>query len=890
MRKRVASVLTAGIILTLGGVFLAAQEKIQPVELRLVPFSHLDLSWLGTQKEVESRFSEILTAAIEKARANPDYRFFIDNVYLVERYMTLHPERTPLLKELVAKGQLEINPQWAIPHTDDNTGEGVVRNIFYAKKFVKENFGVASTVLSYSDLPEWMVQTPQILRGSGIEFVVMTRLGPPGVPLVWWQGLDGSRVLTASIGYGGTALMTRGITVDAGTMKATGFGELLKKAAGPFKGSPLVSSLGSDLFLPVKNLERNVEEWNAQSEDVKIRLSTFREYYEKVKGRLDLPIVSGEVPDPWVGYKETVFAQTWQDEQKAANLLLTAEKLATASHLLGSRHYPGAAVAEAWNWLARAADHNYVGIGGREGDEVKVGLRQKALFAAQDIIDRSVSFLAERVKVPGRPCIPLVVFNPLSWRRTDLVAAHVTFYPDIESLARNVDWKAYPGLPTEQARVAALLAGADTWPIGKNDKMVLEDAEGKQVQFQETFTWRSVGKGEAYLLFLAEDVPPLGYKTYYLYPSKEERRAPGAVKAEEGGLENQYLRVNINPATGAFSLLEKGTGKVLVNGATVVLETYADASVYRSGKPPTPLPVKLNRVEILERGPVRARLRLLYAANHPGIQALYTDLSLTTQSRLDVESTIKYDDSEVKDILIAGQLFPLALKKPQFHYGAPYGHSAMTNIRPGLLEQYSPGADTAFLPAEFFKISRSIQQWLAVSGDGMGFTIASNRRLFALTDDHVKCVMLGVTPPEPQRAEVLHSGKVVSRFTMTPLSGSWQEAKAYRSGWESNSPLISYSVENAVGDKTLPASLSFLSASSDHAIVTVLKKAEEGEGVIVRLFEAEGREGKTGLTFFRPVREAWVANLLEEKQAAASPGEVTLGKNEIKTVRFRLQE
>jgi alpha-mannosidase len=599
-----------------------------------------------------------------------------------------------------------------------------------------------------------------------------------------------------------------------------------------------------------------------------------------------LPVFSGEVPDGWMGYKETVYAKTFQDEQTASNLLLTAEKLATFSHLAGWADYPGTSIAEAWKWLVRASDHNYDGIGGRESDEVKIKLRKEAMWAAQDVIDNSLAFIGEKVKIPDQPCLPIVVFNPLSWRRTDLVSAHVTLYPEIESL-RNFDWAAYPGAATE-ARGTAIRQIIDTWPLPKAEKMVLEDADGKQIDFQTSFARREAAKGEAYLTFLAEEVPPLGYKTYYLRPSKEQSRSSNPVKATEGGLENDHLRVSIDRTSGAFTLQDKSSGKTIVKGLSVAVAKYANAVSYKTGKP-QPIPLTLDRLEIVENGPVRAKVRLVYKTGHPVIQALSTELTLTRRNTLNVETTVRYDDAAAKDTVIVTQLFPLALKEPQFEYGVPYGHNGMTGLRPGLLEEYSPGTEAAFLPPEVYRISRIAQQWLDVGGEGGGFSIASNRRMFQVIGNDLQWMLFGMPPSEPQRAEVLHSGTVVSRFEITPHTGSWQEAKSYRSGWELNTPLLSYTVENAVGGRTLPPSLSFLSSSSDHAVVTVVKEAEDGDGIVVRLFEAEGREGNGTLGLFRPVREAYAVNLLEQGQAPVSLERLPLRKDEIKTLKLALK-
>jgi len=268
---------------------------------------------------------------------------------------------------------------------------------------------------------------------------------------------------------------------------------------------------------------------------------------------------------------------------------------------------------------------------------------------------------------------------------------------------------------------------------------------------------------------------------------------------------------------------------------------------------------------------------------------LSTKLSLTERNGLDIETIVEYNDLEAKETLLVSQRFPLGLKNPQFHYGIPYGHSSMNNVRQGLMRLYESVKGPAFMPLEWYRVSRTAQRWLDVSNGDFGFTLASNRQMFVVRDDRVECVLLAVTPAEAGKAEAIRSGKVVSRFRVVPHSGSWRTQKTYRSGWELNSPLIAYTVNDTVSTKTLPPSLSFLSTSSGHAVVTVLKKAEDGDGVVVRLFEAEGEDGMMDIVFFRPVESAWLCNLLEEREDRVKLNRIKLKGNEIKTLRLLLQ-
>ena len=95
----------------------------------------------------------------------------------------------------MAGGQIEAGPTWTGLHNSHQPGETLVRNILYAKLFLRERLGVDAVGCTRSDLPDYTPQEAQIFARSGVPFIQMTRQGPRDQRLFWAESPDGSRVL-----------------------------------------------------------------------------------------------------------------------------------------------------------------------------------------------------------------------------------------------------------------------------------------------------------------------------------------------------------------------------------------------------------------------------------------------------------------------------------------------------------------------------------------------------------------------------------------------------------------------------------------------------------------------------------------------------------------------
>ncbi len=125
-------------------------------------------------------------------------------------------------------------------------------------------------------------------------------------------------------------------------------------------------------------------------------------------------------------------------------------------------------------------------------------------------------------------------------------------------------------------------------------------------------------------------------------------------------------------------------------------------------------------------------------------------------------------------------------------------------------------------------------------------------------------------------------------YSLYPHEGDWREAGTYRAGFEFNNPLVAEQTALHVGE--LPAKgMAFLTVEPENLVVTAVKPsgnptasfsaraADSAHGLTVRLYEAEGKPAKGAIRLAGGIREAWSANMLEEKQK-----KLTLGGGELR--------
>ena len=839
--------------------------------VHVVPFSHLDLFWLGNQEECLSRGNRIISEMMERIDEDQDFRFLLEIVVFVKNFAECHSEKVEKLRALVKDGKVEVGPRWAGIYQNRQSGEDLVRNILYAKQFLRKFSNTDSDSANLGDLPGYTPQYPQILSKAGIHNIIITRGGPKNAPLYFWEGLDGSRVLTWFSSRGYWWARNRGLHMDKEKVQKKELEEEIREIE-RLTPAPILMHWGIDLILPAKNLSKNIKEWN-QSSQIKLKMSTPTQYFREARKTPGIPILSGEVPSVWPARAHGLGV-------KATNALLSAEKFATVSYLLGLGDYPHQELKSAWQRLLQGMDHNGGGQGAIEGNKRKLEYHKAAIFLGEEILRSSLRLIAENVEVKqGSQCNPIVVFNPLSWNREDLAIAHVTFHGDVEA-----------------------------FNIAKYRNVVLKDDKGNEIPFQYLDVREGVSR-DVTISFHAKDIPSLGYNTFYLVPSNEPSDYGKSCQVREEGdrnsgedskrwttgkevlvLENSNYLVMVNQSTGLVDITDKKKNLEVVRGMRLLaLEERASNLWGRAGFTGRIFENAITAVKMVENGPISAKVSI--EGNIRGSATKQEIVLYKNIPRIDVVDVISWEPIQALRIQ---HLFPLVIEDPQVNYGIPYGANSFENIIPNS----GPKEKGDEIPETIWRYSREIQKWIDLSNERYGVTIASDGISVEIGKPSLVKFNLVKGNRSPfcriikgEKTDYLWRpprGEYIFGFSLNFHEGNWKRAKSYRKGWELQNPLVCVSVNDPVSNKKFSSRRSFCDVSADNVVVTVLKKSEKSDLPILRLYEAEGKTGAIKVNFLKPLKDVTEVNLLEEEMESLENSANQVTGYEIKTLRLKI--
>ncbi|MBN2317402.1 MAG: hypothetical protein JXM79_25995, partial [Sedimentisphaerales bacterium] len=102
------------------------------------------------------------------------------------------------------------------------------------------------------------------------------------------------------------------------------------------------------------------------------------------------------------------------------------------------------------------------------------------------------------------------------------------------------------------------------------------------------------------------------------------------------------------------------------------------------------------------------------------------------------------------------------------------------------------------------------------------------------------------------------------RYAIMPHAGNWQEGDVYREAEKFN--LLLEAAQAGRGGGDLPKQMSLIDIESKDIILSTLKKCEYRDSLVLRLFNPTLKDVDTKITFFRPIKEAWLTNMNEERR------------------------
>ena len=172
------------------------------LELTAIGHSHLDLAWLWPIRETKRKACRTFAHQITNMRRYPDYIYGASQPQQFQFVKDSHPALYAQLQEFARRGQLECQgAMWVEADCNLPSGESLIRQIIYGKRFFREEFGQEIRICWLPDVFGYNGNLPQILKKSGIPYFLTIKLSwnehnPFPNRSFRWQGIDGSEVLT----------------------------------------------------------------------------------------------------------------------------------------------------------------------------------------------------------------------------------------------------------------------------------------------------------------------------------------------------------------------------------------------------------------------------------------------------------------------------------------------------------------------------------------------------------------------------------------------------------------------------------------------------------------------------------------------------------------------
>lgn len=167
-----------------------------------IAHTHIDVEWLWTRDQTKEKIQRSFATAASLMERYPECIFMLSQPELYRYLKEEAPEKYEELKQLVKEGRWE--PEGAMyVESDCNliSGESLVRQILFGKKFFMDEFGTDCKVLFLPDVFGYSAAMPQILKKSGIRHFVTSKISwnetnTMPVDCFMWQGIDGSEIFT----------------------------------------------------------------------------------------------------------------------------------------------------------------------------------------------------------------------------------------------------------------------------------------------------------------------------------------------------------------------------------------------------------------------------------------------------------------------------------------------------------------------------------------------------------------------------------------------------------------------------------------------------------------------------------------------------------------------
>ena len=769
--------------------------------------THIDVAWLWTYAQTKEKAQRSFSIVVELMKRYPEYRFTISQPQLLEYLKEEAPTVYADIKELVKQGRIDIEgAMWVEPDCNLPSGESLVRQIIWGKKFIKDEFDMDSKILWLPDVFGYSVAIPQILKKSGVDKFVTSKIGwnefnQIPYDLFKWVGVDGTEVSTyfmtcrdkawdnlrATTYVGEITPAYIWGTWDRQQQKEYTDEVFMTYGYGDGGGGPTEEMLEMQRRLHQGVLGIPKTEMMTTTESLNRIESKFEKSIEEIgktpkwKGELYLEFHRGTY---------TSVGKIKRYNRKTEFMLHNAEVLSVLNMLKHTGEYDKKTIDKTWKTVLLNQFHDVLpGSSIYPVYDDAFAMYETAQKDIKAVISDKIDELAQNIKGENKT----VVFNPNGFEMTDVIKF-----------------------------------------------------------------------GDKYIT--AENIPSMGWCVI------DNTDEICTVKVENKAIENKFYKVVFDDDFDIISIYDKRNNREVIKSGQKANELimYEDLpysydawelSVYHKDK-------KYKIDEVVSYKPIfegaRAGFEIVKRFRNSTITQkiyLYNELD-----RIDFDTVV---DWHLRHIIVKAA-FPVDVNTNKATYEIQFG-----NIERNHTENTS--WDVA-------KFETCAHKWADISDNGYGMALMNDCKYgHSVVDDstlQLSLLRCGNNFDEKPNDQ----GEHIMSYSIIPHSGNYIDADIVRKAYAFNNPMLAKEINNSDGE--LAQSFSLIKTENKNIIIDTVKKAEDSENIIIRIYESQNIKDKIKLSFGIDIKKLYLCDLLEniEKEIEVKDNTAVLDVNNFEII------
>lgn len=786
--------------------------------------THIDVAWWWTVAQTKEKVARSFATVLKLMEEYPGYKFMCSQPVLYRFLKERYPEVFNKIKERVAEGRWEVEGGMYL-EADCNltSGESIVRQFIHGKKFFRDEFDYDCKILWLPDVFGYSGVLPQILKKSGVDYFMTTKLSWNQINKVpndtfMWKGIDGTEVLThliTTVGIGQDPKKSFFTTYNGYLHPDSIIGGWERYQNKEINNDILVCyGYGDGGGGPTRDmLENSIRMEKGLPGMPKVRQATARTYfdelYERVKDNKRLETWEGEFYFEYHRGTYTSMGRNKRGNRKSEFLLMDLELLDILSGNDNS-----SATKRLWEDTILLNQFHDILPGSSIAEVYEVTKKEY-----ESLAEEAGRLINEDISAVVKEGNGITLFNTTGYVRDDVV-----YLKGINAAA-------------------------------------LKDESG------EVFPVQSTSEGG---VLYVKNLPPKGYKTFEAIDLVSDTDSLFKIE-DDYSLETPYYRISFGKNGRIISLFDKDNDReVIKKGESVGFRLYEDKPInydnwdidmYYTEKS---WPVEnLTEMKWIEVGPVRCTLLLKYEiSTNEIIQKIHFYVN---NRRIDFDTVV---DWKIHQHLLKAE-FPVDIHSDEATFEIQFG-----NVKRKV------HTNTSWDKARFESCA---QKWMDFSEGNYGVSLLNDCKYGHSVLNGVMGLTLVKSGVEPNPNADVEIHQML--YSLYPHGGDWKKAGTVNEAYNINQPV--YAVKGGIpGEST-----SFARVDCENVVIETVKRAESGDGTILRLYESENSRVKANIRVPDTVKTAYVTNLLEEieEEVPVTEGVISLKimPYEIKTILLK---